>query len=410
MGKTSALGWTIRIALLQSGERLPLLVRAPFGLPDPEISEFVITQLRPKGRAVSTMSAYLSAIGAALSHFERAGIRLEERVATGTYFSTQEMTAFASFCKRGKHRLVIAPNEAAARYARFLDYVQWSAASFICRASSDIGLDRAQKALRRFELRAAAVAPTPANPLPSPDVGKGFVAAQRELLETVIRPGDERNPWKKPGVRYRNFAMISLATELGPRAGDVLSLKIRDIGLSHRPATVTFHRRHDDPEDSRRDQPVLKTKPRVLEISDALARTLERWIDRERSDRSAFPAARTHPFVFTNNRGDPLGKRGYQLVFQELRTKFPELGPLVSHVFRHDWNERFTEMESAEGRDSANSVREQCYAMGWADRSTMPSRYARRAIAASANKKITRMNESAQKRGEKHRQKGNSDG
>lgn len=405
METTPPLGWAIRVALLESGERLPLLVRAPFGLPDPETSEFVITQLRPKGRAVSTISAYLSAIGTALSHFDRVGVRLDERVATGAYFSTKEMTAFASACKRGKQKLVIGPNEAAARYTRFLEYVRWRAAAFICRASSDIALDRAQKALKRFELRAAAVAPAPANPLPSPDERRGLVVSQRELIAAVIRPDDERNPWQKLALRHRNFAMISLASELGPRAGDVLSLKIRDLNLSHRPATVTFHRRHDDPEDPRKDQPVLKTKPRVLTISDALAQALEHWVDRERSDRSAFPAARKHPFVFTNNRGEPLGKRGYQLVFKQLRTSFPELGELVSHVLRHDWNERWTDMESEEGRDSTNSIREQCYAMGWADRSTMPARYARRAIAASANKKITRMNQSAQERGEKQRQK-----
>lgn len=389
----------MRVALLQSGERLPLLVRGALGLPDPDATEFVLTQLRPKGRAVVTMCAYLRAIGRGLAHFQRKGVQLEQRLASGIYFSTQELTAFASDCKKGHRQPLVNRNEASNRYSYFLAYVRWRASSFINRSSSDTSLDRAQKALQRFEKRIAAVAPTPNESLPSPDVRGGLRPSQRDLLRTVIRPEDERNPWQNSALRYRNYAMILLANELGPRAGDVLALKIRDLNIAHRPATITFHRRHDDLEDPRTDQPVLKTRPRVLTISDSLAHALEHWIDKVRSNRNCFPNARKHPFVFTNSRGEPLGKRGYQLVYEKLRTVFPELGRLVSHVLRHDWNERWTEMIIEEGEQNDRATREQCYAMGWADRSTMPSRYARRAIAESANQKITQMHTSAENRG-----------
>lgn len=392
---------SVRVAVLRSGERLPLLVQGPFGLPDPEVTEFALTQLRAKGRAARTISAYLRAIADGLTYLQRAGLCLDERIATNSYLSTQELTAFSSACKRGKRKLSIDRDEAASKYSRFLEYIRWRAASVISRSSSEASFDRAQKALKRFEVRAAAVAPAPETSLPSPDARGGLTASQRETLLSVVKPDDERNPWADAGLRSRNHAMILLAYELGPRAGDVLSLKIRDLSLAHRPATVTFHRRHDDPEDPRKDQPVLKTKPRVLEISEGLALALERWVDRDRANRDRFPEARKHPFVFTNNRGYPLGQRGYQLVFERLRKKFPELGALVSHVLRHDWNERWTAMNSDVPEHTGSSIREQCYAMGWADRSTMPARYARRAIAASANKKIARMNDAAQARGER---------
>lgn len=285
---------------------MPLLVNGGDGLPDPDATKFLLTQLRPKGRAVGTMSAYLRAIGRGLAHFERAGIQLEQRLASGAYFTTQELTAFASYCKRGSRQLYVNRDEASNRYGYFLAYVRWRATYFISRTTSDTSLDRAQKALERFERRAAAVAPAPDTSLPSPDERRGLTLSQRELLQAVIRPDDERNPWKSAALRHRNYAMILLALELGPRADDVLSLKIRDLNLAHRPATITFHRRHDDPEDPRSDQPVLKTKPRVLTISDSLALALEHWIDKVRSDRITFPNSRRHPFVFTNGNGDPL--------------------------------------------------------------------------------------------------------
>lgn len=400
MDQDLPLSWSVRIAVLQSGERLPLLVQGPLGLPNPEVAEFALAKLRAERLAAKTISAYLRAIADGLAHFQRKGLCLDERIAAGSYLSTAELTAFASACRRGKKTLLIDRNEAASKYARFLEYIRWRAASVIGRSSTEVGFDQAQRALKRFEVRAAAVAPPADASIASPEMRGGLTAAQRETLLAVTRPDDERNPWVGAELRSRNFTMILLAYELGPRAADALSLKIRDLNLTHRPATVTFHRRHDDPEDPRKDQPVLKTKARVLEISDNLALALERWIDRDRSNRDRFPEARKHPFVFVNNQGSPLGQRGYQLIFERLRTKFPELGKLVSHVLRHDWNERWTEMHSGSPEQSEASTREQCYAMGWADRSTMPARYARRAIAASANKKISRMNESAQARGE----------
>lgn len=386
--------------MLQSGERLPLLVWGSLGLPEPDVTEFVLTQLRPKGRAARTVSAYLRAIGSGLAHLQRARFGLEERIASGAYLTTPELTAFASVCKRGQKKLAIDKDEAASRYTRFIEYICWRAELFIGRASSEGSFERGRLALERFKTRARAVAPPPDTSISSPDARTGLTKPQRGLLLAVIQPSDDRNPWSDPALRARNFAMVQLAYELGPRAGDVLSLKIRDLNITHRPASVTFHRRHDDPDDPRKNQPVLKTKPRVLEISDELALALEFWIDRIRANRVRFPAARRHPFVFTNDRGHPLGERGYQLVFKKLRTQFPELGELVSHVLRYDWNERWHDLNADAPGQSASSQREQCYAMGWADRSTMPARYSRRAIAASANKKIARMNKSAQARGE----------
>lgn len=391
-------GRSIRIALLASGERFPLLVNGLFGLPDPFATEFVLTSLRTEKRAVSTICAYLAAIGAGLDYLDEKGICLEERLASSSYLTTQELTAFASVCSQGRTRSGSFSKQAPRRYSYFLAFVQWRARSFLSRSSSDVALARAEKALKQFERRADAVAPPEDRSLPSPDARGGLTSEQRELFLAVISPDDDRNPWKSLALRYRNFAMLSLAYELGPRAGDVLSLKVRDLNLRHRPATVTFHRRHDDPEDTRTYQPVLKTKPRVLMISDSLARTLETWIDKHRSDRSEFPDARKHPFLFVNSSGAPLGQRGYQLIYQVLRQEISGLGRLTSHVLRYDWNERWVELGADESSNSESIKREQCYAMGWSERSEMPAKYARRAIAASANKRIARMHANAERR------------
>ena len=179
----------------------------------------------------------------------------------------------------------------------------------------------------------------------------------------------------------------------------MLSLKVRDLNLTSLPPSVTFHRRHDDPEDPRARQPVLKTKPRVLYITNELADALEDWIKTYRADRTRFSASRRHPFLLVNKDGEPLGQRGYQRIFEKLRTQFPELEGIKSHSLRHDWNDRWVEMQGNSSNAGDGTLREQCYAMGWSDRSSMPARYSRRAVADSANNRILKMNSRAEGRG-----------
>ena len=91
MDQDLPLSWSVRIAVLQSGERLPLLVQGPLGLPDPEVAEFALAKLRAERLAAKTISAYLRAIADGLAHFQRKGLCLDERIAAGSYLSTAEL-------------------------------------------------------------------------------------------------------------------------------------------------------------------------------------------------------------------------------------------------------------------------------------------------------------------------------
>lgn len=391
--------WAVRIAVLGSGERLPLLVRGALALPDPDLTEFALTRLRAKGLAANTMIAYLHSVAAGLEFLGRRGISVEQRIASGQYLSLQELRAFAAKCKRGARKLAVHPDEASGRYRRFVEYIIWRAMAQVGRASSELAFERARSAVRKFKARTEAVAPQPDRAIKSPDTTLGLSATQRDLLLQIIEPRDPRNPWRDPALRARNYVILRLDYELGPRAGDVLSLKVRDLNLTSLPPSVTFHRRHDDPEDPRARQPVLKTKPRVLYITNELADALEDWIKTYRADRTRFSASRRHPFLLVNKDGEPLGQRGYQRIFEKLRTQFPELEGIKSHSLRHDWNDRWVEMQGNSSNAGDGTLREQCYAMGWSDRSSMPARYSRRAVADSANNRILKMNSRAEGRG-----------
>ena len=152
--------WAVRIAVLGSGERLPLLVRGAMALPDPDLTEFALTRLRAKGLAANTMIAYLHSVAAGLEFLGRRGISVEQRIASGQYLSLQELRAFAAKCKRGARKHAVHPDEASGRYRRFVEYIIWRAMAQVGRASSELAFERARSAVRKFKARTEAVAPS----------------------------------------------------------------------------------------------------------------------------------------------------------------------------------------------------------------------------------------------------------
>ncbi|WP_233161150.1 hypothetical protein, partial [Aquitalea sp. ASV11] len=79
--------------------------------------------------------------------------------------------------------------------------------------------------------------------------------------------------------------MLQLEFELGPRGGEVLGLKTRDVDFSVEPASLTIHRRHDDPEEPRTPAPATKTFGRLLLLDTKLRDLLDEWITRHRANR-----------------------------------------------------------------------------------------------------------------------------
>ncbi|HEV7338580.1 MAG TPA: site-specific integrase [Bosea sp. (in: a-proteobacteria)] len=343
----------------------------------------------------NTVRHKLVGIAYGLAFCEARGIDLVERAAAGVYLTWDELSALADSCREA-HRggSFVLSATAALRFNAFIPFFLWRTETVLARANAD---NRRLAILGReqFEARVRSTAPKANhNTGPSPGELLGLTQRQRELFWRVITAGDPSNPFR-PDLQFRNQAILATAYRLGLRAGELLALKARDLRLADDPATVTIHRRHNDPEDPRKPQPVAKTRARVLELDVELRDTLTDWIVKHRANRNRFPAARKHPFVFVNHRGEPLSDRGLRKVYERLRACSPELSGLIGHVLRHDWNDRWVELAAAEGWDHSEAEQDQKYAMGWSLTSKMPERYGRRAIRNRANSRILRLQEKA---------------
>ena len=319
------------------------------------------------------------------------GIELEERAAKRRFLTQEELVGLSDYCRQshatGK-QVVVTPSFALLRYTVAIDYFRWITEPIIARIVDDARRDTAYGALQGFLKITRSFAP---RRVPVQSERLGLLPEQRALLFRVIQPGSPENPFRAE-QQFRNYVMLLLEFQLGPRGGEVLGLKTFDIDFSESPATLTIHRRHDDRDDPRTTPAVTKTYGRLLAMGDHLRDMLYAWMSKEhRGNKTRYPAAAKHPYIFVNYRGEPLSIRGFRKIIETLRRRHPTLAGLCHHILRHDWNDRWVDATEEEGWDSNISLRDQKYAMGWSDNSNMPLRYARRAIRNSTNNKILRL-------------------
>ena len=190
-------------------------------------------------------------------------------------------------------------------------------------------------------------------------------------------------------MRRRNWLMVVVFLATGMRQGELLGLRIGDLG--EKKSELAVLRRPDKKDDDRSREPNTKTRDRVLELAPSIIRLLWQHIN---VDRYAIKAARKYPQIFVADDGMPLSSSSVTKMFQELRKVVPGLPvALSSHVMRHTWNERFSEQADALGMSPEEEQKARNEQQGWADNSRTAETYTRRHTAKKGRELSLRMQE-----------------
>lgn len=393
---------------LESGERFPLLLAGTTGLPLWSPTLFVITELRAKNRAYATLLQATRALMFAHQVLDHLSIDLDARLTGGVLLSVGELDTMADLAGMSqswldshlkaetgpvrnrivtsleKARMRLKPSDSSHQvashtkairlmYAR--DYLAWLTRQGMLSAEESNpyhhGLaNTAQLAIAQLTARIPA-----SSPLNELDARQGVSAEVEARILAVTHPDSPENPWKNEHVRMRNQLIVMWLLQLGLRKGEFLGVRLEDINLRH--GEVMIARRPDDPDDPRTDEPNTKGKGRLLALGDGLAELTRAYVH---GPRRAITAARKNPFlVVATGTGKPLSKVAVSKLFVELRRKVPGLPEeLCPHVFRHTWNDRFSEFADRSGvsPDEEEKMRKQ--QMGWSDHSKMAATYTRR--------------------------------
>lgn len=231
-------------------------------------------------------------------------------------------------------------------------------------------------------------------PTPGP-VKKDFITqGEVNLLLTYTYPLSTDNPFKEKN-RLRNYIIIHLFASTGIRIGELLKLKSSDVHDYNGSYYIEVLNREDEEEDLRADEPSLKNEQsqRVISITEELHNCIQKYImNFRRPIRDGRKVKLGHGYLLVSERGTPLSKTTIYDVLDHLKETIIRKGKhkfekdLTPHSFRHYFAESFLEnLIEIQGVDEERAKDQLRIIGGWSLSSNMPSFYAKRYIAESAN-------------------------
>jgi integrase len=393
--------YSVRSATFSDGERYPLLIDGR-GVPLWYPTLFTTAQVRNASKAPNTMAAVLSAIRVLIAWAQSHDIDLESRFTNRLFLNEQEVESLCRHAQtkssepkdqrqnviRIKRRQESARSEVRyteprvsgntqyIRISYIANYLEWLAIRLVERDAKQVDsgtLGHIRRMVKSLHMRRPQKARNS-----TAFARKGLTEARQELLLELVKRGSDKNPFS-PDLQGRNQLIVLLLYYLGLRGGELLALRISDFDLQQN--TVLVARRHDNPDDPRAYQPVVKTADRRIPLAEPLVKIVFNYILQERG---MIPAAKRHDFLFVTHQtgpfeGHPLSIKGLAKIFSEIQAAMPdELGDLTPHVLRHTANDRFSALMDQKGAGSAEEEKLRSYLMGWKEGSGTASTYTRR--------------------------------
>lgn len=355
----------LSVHVLSEGERVPLLHDAQ-GLPLFYPTLFATSQLRNAGAAVNTIRNKLADIVVLLRWESLQGRDLISEFRNGRFLTLADVVSLRDFAKLDmrhqaqmgdiddipeinvvgflESRIATSPADATIggqqhynRISTIAEYLEFTASVVTQhRSSAQVAqeITRMAKTIRKHRPRGLAKRWSDDADVRSPP---------SELVERFMAVGSEddpRNPFRSAEVRLRNAIIFGLFRYTGMRRGELLSLRIGEFDFGDEPM-VWIRRNHDDSHDSRRYQPVAKTKERPLPLPEVLVNQINRYIMQVRAKISP---ARRHPYLLVSHHKGPTWGKPLSIsalnsqIFARMRAVDAGFAEIHPHAFRHHFN------------------------------------------------------------------------
>jgi integrase len=98
------------------------------------------------------------------------------------------------------------------------------------------------------------------------------------VIESIIDPDSTKNPFKSRNIKIRNYCLFHVAIEILARRGELVLLEVEDVNAFGDP-TITIKPPSVNNKFKRLDGASLKTRGRMVPITNKLARNLREYLD-----------------------------------------------------------------------------------------------------------------------------------
>lgn len=369
----------IRKFFTPAGVLRPYLIRGGFPLIIPNLW---IDELSLSSRT-NTLEAYIRDIAILYRWGSKQGVSIEDRLKSLQGFLSPEIRNIAhTLCRTSAGELASQSTcrrrlESLRSFLSFAFdyYVEMGRISLIEQIQAEKNRTRQ---INQFAKQIAFAANASKHPMPSTDLSP----AEVEIVDAIIHPASELNPFRDSKVRFRNYCMFRVLLETLARRGELALMEITDVQLGHRP-TITIKEPNITEKYRRRDGASLKTLGRMVPISESLANILSHYIDDVRDD--FLQPGRPSKALFLSARD---GRRVSTYTINQILNQVeavPEVAAMNKRIHPHGLrataaNEVRRKVSQA-GQSSMVDLQE-ClsYLGGWVQGSSMVQLYTRSAI------------------------------
>lgn len=398
---------TYSIYELKLGNEARMRLLLQDSVPDYWPSLFILEKLR--ARTINTQQSFLSDLLAFFAWLKISGIDLESRLdrrPSSLYLTESELMNFvvhANWTKRtldkrasgislhpGAYKQVGAV-QAESRITNVKKYLAYLYENL---GDTKSKLEEIQRMEKRLDLGIRESRPAWRR---KPSKPKGLNPEQVTIILSKLHYDSEENPWPKfAAVRVRNFLIVLLLFELGIRRGEMLGIKLADVDWKTN--RIQIIRRHNDPDDPRKTQPLVKTQERLLPVPEHVMSLIQLYKQEFRLSKKS----RKHPYLLVAHgraEGAPLSVKAIDQLFRCARRSFPELGGVTPHSFRHHDVYRTIKAisEQTKGQPIEDRMEKERRLLtakfGWSDRSEMPDLYGQKYYQEEADKALKERNE-----------------
>ena len=331
---------------------------------------------------LNTVENYLRDAAIAYEWALGRGSPLEGKLERLAVFSSTELTSLAERLCSTKRGAEASQSTCARRLESIKSFIDFSFEHYVELNRLSL-LEQSQaeknknKNLRNLHKKVIKIAQQSEPSLPATSLDSN----EQALIESVLSPGDSRNPFNSVQTQTRNHCLFLVMLETLARRGEVVLIELNDVDLGPSP-TIRIKRPSDINRERRKDGASLKTRGRVVPISASLAASLNEYISDHRA--KLLKPRRPCTALFVSSRdGRRLSARTVNTV---LRTVAACIGLPKFSTRIHPHGLRSTGANIARkrlensGAPSINVKDALAYLGGWSPNSECVQQYSRQAI------------------------------
>ena len=379
--------YKVKLIRLDNGDPFPVLTcgKRPLALPSLWADDLSLTA------RFNTIHSYLTDVVLIYQWAMSSGVNLHERLSTNRILTKAETrslalalasahpTGFASTstCDR---RLQAARSFLTFGIDLYIDQMKDLSAQAQAEKNKAKLLSRLTKQLTKLKNLAA-----------GPSESTALSSTELRILSSVMHPASDANPFHDNRTKIRNYCLLHVAIETWARRAEIVLLEVGDVHLGLSP-TITIKEPSRNNAQKRMDGASLKTRGRIVPITDGLSALLQAYVDDVR-DSFLRPRRPTMALFISGKDGRRLASGTLNTILRRVQA-VPEvtiLGKRIhphglrasgANAFRRHAGAPSSRLTAEEFRDCIT------YIGGWSPDSKMVQRYTRQAISERASQLV----------------------